>query len=275
MKTNQLKLKWTVLCVSSLLGAGALRANADNPATPEAEGETSSGTIAMVDADAKTVKVKGLLFSKTYHVGDNCEFELGTKKDGAISDLRPGQKVTLRYAEVGGVRVANRIEQEEQRFHGTVKFFDLKNHTLTVKDFTSTRMFKVPDSCHVTIRDGKEGTLEDIKVGHQVSVIYESPNDGPIARGIEQKSLTHTGSLSAIDSTDRSIKIGHLLGDKRFNLADRCTIIVDGNDRAKLSELGLGDEVILSYEDVNGVNVVNRIERPMEKPQTQTATSKR
>jgi Cu/Ag efflux protein CusF len=136
-------------------------------------------------------------------------------------------------------------------------------------------MFKVPDSCHVTIRDGKEGTLEDIKVGHQVSVIYESPNDGPIARGIEQKSLTHTGSLSAIDSTDRSIKIGHLLGDKRFNLADRCTIIVDGNDRAKLSELGLGDEVILSYEDVNGVNVVNRIERPMEKPQTQTATSKR
>jgi hypothetical protein len=36
-----------------------------------------------------------------------------------------------------------------------------------------------------------------------------------------------------------------------------------------------GDEVILSYEDVNGVNVVNRIERPMEKPQTQTATSKR
>jgi hypothetical protein len=98
MKTNQLKLKWTVLCVSSLLGAGALRANADNPATPEAEGETSSGTNAMVHADAKTVKVKALLFSKIYHGGYKCEFEVGTKIDGALSDLRPGQKVTLRYA---------------------------------------------------------------------------------------------------------------------------------------------------------------------------------
>jgi Cu/Ag efflux protein CusF len=275
MKTNGIKTVWAVFCISSLLAAGASRVNADASPTAAQAGKTTRGTIASVDAGDKTVKVKGLFFSRTYHLGDNCQIALGDRKDASAADLRPGQKVTLTYTDAGGVLVANRIALEELRFRGTVRSFDQENRLLTVRDLASSKTFKVPQNCRILIRDGKEGSLDDVKIGHKVSVIYESPADELVARGIEQMSLTHSGSLSAIDTTDRSLKTTQMLGNKRFNLADNCTIIVDGKPGAELKDLRLGDRCLLSYEAVNGVNVVTRIERQAEPARTETATSRR
>src|SRR5688572_1624015 len=164
MKTNGMKRVWTVLCVSSLL-AVASRVGADAPPASAPGGKSTSGTIASVDAAGKTVIVKGLFFSRTYHLGDTCQIALGDKKDASPADLRPGQKVKIDYTDASGVLVANRVAQEEQRFRGTVKSFDRESRTLTVKDMASSKTFKVPQSCRILIRDGKEGSLDDVKIG--------------------------------------------------------------------------------------------------------------
>ena len=274
MKTK-MNLTLITVCVSSFLAASSLPSQADAPATAEKTGKTATGTVASVDTKEKTVKVKNLFSSRTYHLGDNCQFLLSDKKHATTADLRPGQKVTVHYTDASGVLVADRIAQEELRFRGTVRAFDRQSRTLTVKDLASSKTFQVPQNCKTVIRDGKNGALDDVKIGHNVTVIYETPTDGLVAREIEQKDLTYTGSLSAIDSTDRTIKAGQMIGNKKFNLADGCAIVIDGKVGAELSDLKLGDKCTLNYEDINGVFVVNRIERQPEPSRAETATSKR
>ena len=57
-------------------------------------------------------------------------------------------------------------------------------------------------------------------VGHHVTVVYDLPGDAPVARAIEQTSATFVGTLDAIDASIRMVKAKHLVGDKKFNLAD-------------------------------------------------------
>src|SRR5207245_7266107 len=96
-------------------------------------------------------------------------------------------------------------------------------------------------------------------VGHKVTVLYEIPNDKPLARRIEQKSETFTGSLTAIDAPERTVKAKQLLSSKKFRLARDCRIIADGKSEAELSDLNIGQLLSFSYEEVDGVNVVHRI----------------
>jgi len=118
-------------------------------------------------------------------------------------------------------------------------------------------------------RGTKSATLASVKPGQRVSVIYETPKGTPTAREIEQKGDTFTGTLTAIDLNTRTLKAKHVFGTKKFNLADGCKITLNGKADAQWRELKLGDEFTLTYDPVNGVNVVNRIaqaESPAEIP---------
>jgi len=104
------------------------------------------------------------------------------------------------------------------------------------------------------------GTLDDVKLGSQVTVIYEIPNNQFVARQIEARSAMYVATLNAVDLPNRTIKAGKsLLGDKKFHLTDNCTIVINGKTDGKLSDLRVGQNYELDYEVVGGVNVVTRI----------------
>jgi hypothetical protein len=126
------------------------------------------------------------------------------------------------------------------------------------------KTFELPGDCKVVLRDDKSGSLQDVKVGHQVTVVYELPGGSPTAREIEQTSAMYVGTLDAIDASMRTVKAKHFVGDRKFSLADNCKIIVNGKPDGKLNDLRLGQKLVLSYEDVDGVNVANRIAQPEE-----------
>jgi len=69
------------------------------------------------------------------------------------------------------------------------------------------------------LKGDKTGTWTDVGIGHKVTVVYELPNDAPLARRIEQKSSTFVGTFEAIDGPRRLVKAKHMLGDKKFILA--------------------------------------------------------
>ena len=91
--------------------------------------------------------------------------------------------------------------------------------------------------------------------------IYELPNGTATARRIDQTSATYTGTVTAIDLTDRTMKAKQLFGSKKFNLAKDCAIVLDGKTDGQLCDLRPGDSLVFSYDQVNGVNIVNRIAR--------------
>jgi hypothetical protein len=155
--------------------------------------------------------------------------------------------------------VADRVDQEPMRYEGMVTAINPQNQTLTVHVRGMDKTFQIADGCGVVLRDDKSGTLADIQVGNHVTVTYETPQDTLMAREIAQTSAIFTGTLTAIDLDERTVKAKAMFETKKFELADNCAIVINGKTDGQLSDLKPDDELVLSYDDINGINVVNRI----------------
>jgi Cu/Ag efflux protein CusF len=252
---------WQYLCVSVLASACTFAAYADEQVQASATRteKSYSGVITSVDPKEKVMTVKGLMFSKAFNVADNCAIVAGGKQEVTLNEIRPGQKVNVNYKDVRGVFVAKRIVQEKMLYTGTVQSVDPVKRVLKVSRKGLSKTFDIPTNCKVVLKNDKSGGLNEVRVGHTITVVYETPHNAPVARQIEQTSATYVGTLDAIDASSRTVKAKHLIGERKFNLADNCKIIVNGKLNASLSDLRLGQKLEFSYDEVEGVNVVTRI----------------
>ena len=220
-----------------------------------------TGTVTSVDPKERTLDVKGtmLLINRRFALGDQCAYILPGRTAGAISDLRPGEKVTVNYQDAHGVLVADRVEQKPMRCSGTVAAIDPAAHTMTLHLRLHDKTFQLPDDCNIVLRDAKAGALADVQPGNHVTITYETPGDQPTAREIAQTSGLFTGELTAVDMADRTVKAKAMFGTMTFHLADNCNIVANGKLGGQLSDLKLGDRLAFSYNDLNGVNIADRI----------------
>jgi len=256
MKTTALR-SWTAVCLS-VLTAAVISASADQQTKARHE-NSYTGTIMSVDSKEHMLRVKGIMLTKSFNLGDSCEYAFVGKGAGSISDLRPGQKITVGYQNFHGVLVADRIEQKPMRYDGTVRAIDPETRTLTLHLRARDKAFLIANDCAVKLRENKSGSLAALKPGNRVTVLYETPYGTPTAREIDQSSATFAGKLTAVDVNNRSLKAKHVFGTKKFNLADNCTITLDRKTNAQLRDLAPGDQLSFNYDVVNGINVVTHI----------------
>jgi len=263
---------WTAVCVSVLTATAAVTASADETAAVKHE-KTYTGMVASFEPKERLLEVKGYVLSKRFNLGEACAFVPADKAEGAIADLRPGQKVKVGYRDVQGVLVADRIEQQPIQVEGTVKALDLQKHSLTLDLRGTDKTFQLPDDCKIVLRNNKAGEPTDVRIGHRVTLMYENPGNALVARQIAQMSATFTGTLTAIDTAERTVKAKSLTGTKKFNLADGCRIVLQGRPDREIRDLKPGDKLEFNYDEVNGVNVASRIANP-GKQELMTATGK-
>jgi len=240
-------------------------ASADQEMAVKKNESTWTGTVAAVNPQNSTITGKWWWFTKTFNLGDNCAISVPDKNEGALSDLRPGEKVKIRYQDVEGVLVADRITERPLHCRGTVRDVDRNAKTVMIegntayKRFLTHNTFGIAGDCRVILPDGRNGGLDDLRPGSMLAIFYELPDNSPVAYRIKVKSSTFVGTVDAIDLSQRTVKPREMLGEKKFNLADGCRIVVNGNQNAQLKDLELGRKYQFTYEDVNGVDVVNRI----------------
>lgn len=228
-------------------------------ATAAGHEKTYIGTVKSIDPNERILHLQGPMWNRDFNIGSSCEFVLWNKSSGAINDLQPGEKVMVRYQDANGVRVADRIEQKMMRDEGTVKTIDPAAHKLTLRPPDSNRTFQLPDDCKIVLRNDHSGALADIQPGNHVTVTYETLHGQPIAREIAQTSATFTGTLTTIDPQNKTLKAKAALTTKTFKLGDDCAIVLNGKMDNQLSDLRPNDKLVFSYDEVNGVNIVNRI----------------
>jgi hypothetical protein len=258
MKTTR-STSWTAVCAAVLTATAVFRASADQ-AAPAARPERSyTGTVVSVDPKEHTLETKGLVLSKKFNLGDACTYALLDQDSGTAGDLRPGEKVTVSYQDAQGVLIADRVEQQPMKFEGMVTAIDPAKHTLMLHRPTLDKQMQIADDCKIMLRDGKPGTFADIRVGNHVTVTYETPAGTPTAREIAQTSIAFTGTLTAIDLDERTLKARAMFDTKKFNVADHCAIVINGRTDGQLSDLKPDDKLVFSYDEINGVNVANRI----------------
>ena len=255
------------------MASAAYRASADDPSaktTAAKPDKTYTGTVVSVDPQEHMLDVKGFLFSKRFNLGDTCAYKMAGEETGAIGDLRPGQRVTVGYQDAGGVLIADRVTQRPLREEGMVKAIDPVAHTLTLHVGIMDKTYQLSADCDVMLRGHKPGAITGIQTGDHVTVTYEIPDGKPTAREIAQTSATFTGDLTAIDLGQNTLKAKDTFATKKFNMGDDCAIVVNGKPDGKLTDLRPGESLTFSYDDVNGVNIVNRIAPAGTEPTTQT-----
>jgi Cu/Ag efflux protein CusF len=258
MKTNRPK-SWMAVYAAVLTATVAFRASADQPAMTASPDKNYTGTIASVNLEDHTINVKNWLFGEKFNLGANCTYMVLDGSTGVINDLAPGDKVAVSYESVNGVLVADRVNVQPIRCEGEVVSIDPTAHTMTVHSRGSDKTFIVAEACNVVLRDNKPGTLANIQTGDHVAVTFETPNDKPMAEAISQTSIEFEGTLTAVDLGDKTLKVKSLFGEKTFNVGDDCVIMANGNPSGQLSDLKLNDKIVCNYDEVNGVNVANRI----------------
>jgi len=262
MKNKALRA-WAAVCLSALTATAGYRALADDASantTAAKPDKTYTGMIVSVDPKEHTLEAKSFLFShKKFNLGDNCAYTIVGQDTGTVGDLRPGQKITVSYQDAHGVLVADRVTQQPMRDEGMVKSVDPTTQTLTLHESVMDKKFQLPADCEVTLRGDKAGTIADIQPGNHVAITYEEPNGKATARQIAQTSETFKGDLTAIDLDQKTIKAKAIFATKKFSVGDDCAVVINGKPNGKLSDLRPGESLTISYDDVDGVNVVNRI----------------
>lgn len=223
------------------------------------EAPVFSGTLDSVNAKDKTFAVKKFFITRTFNVAENCAVSLEDKKSASLADLRPGHPVDVSYQESGGVYVADKVLQKNLTFSGTISALDNTTHQVTVHNTWGNKAFALADDTKYVSRDKSSATLDDLRLGNKVEVIYEVENGAMKAVRLEQHSLHFSGVINAVDTTTRTVKARQLLSEKKFTLASDCKIFVDGKPGGHLADLLLGKSAEFDYDDVGGVYVVNRI----------------
>jgi Cu/Ag efflux protein CusF len=259
MKTTRAKY-WAAVGAAVLTAIAAFRASADQPATAAKPEKSYTGTVVSVDPQEQVLSVKSWLLSeKAFNLGDKCAYTLLDKNDGTANDLRPGQKVTISYQESHGVLIADRVEQRSMQFEGMVTAIDPDKHTLTLHRRGVDKQMEIADGCIIVSRSEQRGTFADIQPGDHVTVTYETPGGKPFVREIAQTSIVFTGTLTAIDLGEKTVKASALFGSMKFNVADDCVIVINGKTDGHLSDLKPNDKLVFNYDEINGINVVDRI----------------
>jgi Cu/Ag efflux protein CusF len=268
MKTKQSNAMSLVIAAflgSALSFACVAPAFGDDSMAPEPKPSTKqdklfAGTVSQVDAAGKVLIVKTFWSTRTFSVSDTCKVALEDKPEAALADLQPGQNIRIHYRDAHGVKIAHEILQQNLVYHGHIESIDAANKTVGVKRGGSTRSFTLPEHFTVRVKDNKSGSLEDLKIGQTVDVIYEPHGDSCyLARRIEQKHPTFVGTIRSLDAATRTVKAKNFCDEKQFRLADGCRIVTADNPNAALRDLRIGDRVEFVYEDKDGVLIANRI----------------
>ena len=264
MKTPFHKL--AAFCAAAIMASATFRTSADDASSATAAGKTAqpdktcTGTITALDPREQTMQLQGwTLFHKSFNLGRSCAYMLPGNLTGTIDDLRPGEKVNVAYQKVQGVLIADRVTQIPVTIEGKVVSVDPIANKMVVHQRAHDKTLVIATGCKVVLLKQQPGSLADVRVGDHVTVTYETPNDTPTARQIAQTSNEYVGTVTAIDTIDRTVKARATFDSKKFVIGDDCSIVLNGRPNARLNDLKPDDKLTFSYDEINGVNVVNRI----------------
>jgi Cu/Ag efflux protein CusF len=251
----------TVVALGVALGLGYTGLAFADEQVSTAKLKTYKGTLLSVGEKDHAVTVRGLVTTRAFNPAEDCKLTFETRDNPGWADLSPGQKVTVTYYSAHGVRVARQIAQHDRVRTGYITALDTAKRKLAIKQAGFTYNFAMADKATVTFNGGKSGSLENLKIGDTITVVYQSENDPLIAARVEQKNPTFTGTIRAIDAEKQTVTAKSLWHEKKFHVGDGCKIVINDQVNGSLRDLRIGDRMSVSYENADGVLVASRISR--------------
>jgi Cu/Ag efflux protein CusF len=257
----------------------------NDQSAPATEEKAFEGDVTAVNQQDKTFSVKDLFFTRTFDMGNDCKISLQDKHGATtLAELHPGQDVVVHYEDYDGVMIARDVSQHDLTYTGHISAIDLGARKLTIKRGIVSHSFVLGPECAVTMQSSKSGTLNNLQIGDSVCVTYEPANGSHVARLIKEKGAEFVGTIDAVDTSHRIVEAKNADNngaEKKFNLADNCSIVINGKLNGSMNNLRVGERVSFSYDNEDGVYVASRVtpmdnsssmSHPMIAPSAQNST---
>jgi Cu/Ag efflux protein CusF len=78
---------------------------------------------------------------------------------------------------------------------------------------------------------------------------------------VKNDSKTYEGTVSAVDSQEKTVTVKGTLFSKTFNVSDACQVSLEDKSAAALGDLRLGHKVEIQYQNAQGVLAAGRIQQ--------------
>jgi PDZ domain-containing secreted protein len=145
---------------------------------------TQTGYIKATTPGNREIVMERMGMAKKFKVNDNTRLTIHDET-AKLSDLKPGQKVTVTYTKQDDVWLAQKVEDTSETFTGAVEAIDAGSNSIKVKSLINTRKFNLGEGCKIVLNGETNGKLKDLRIGQKVTIDYEEVKGVMVAARIE------------------------------------------------------------------------------------------
>ena len=132
-----------------------------------------TGHIVSIDPNGRKLTLKRGAYQKPFVLAGDCQV-LMNDKEGAMSALKIGHKVTIAYAREGDLSLAHKVAQNSLSFVGALEGIDAETRTLKAEHLLTDRKFHLADDCPIIVNGVADGEFRDLRIGYTVTINYEN-----------------------------------------------------------------------------------------------------
>ena len=167
------------------------------------QARSCSGTIQSVDAKSMKLTMEQELFRtipehKTVRIASECKVTLNNGDSGSIADLRPGDKITVKYDLRDGKAMAYGVREKTADVVGTLEAIDLPARTVKAEGRFREMPFDLANDCRIIANGSKEAQLKDLELGEKYRFTYEDLNGVSVLYRIAPAEETKPAQTAAI-----------------------------------------------------------------------------
>ncbi|MEW6301990.1 MAG: DUF5666 domain-containing protein [Verrucomicrobiota bacterium] len=180
---------------------------------------------------------------------------------GAIVAVAALHTAALAFAEQTQPSTAAAAEKMSD-LSGTISAVDAANRTLTVKQIAWKRQFNLAADAKFVVGNNAEAKLADLKPGMEVKVTYQRTDGVNVARSVQQRQHTVTGSIKTMDAATQMVTLDRTGMARDFKLAPDHQLTLSRGQTGAFKDLKVGQRVKVHYVKQNGTLFAEKIEQP-------------
>lgn len=134
------------------------------------------GKVASIDFNKHEMIVHQPGLDKPLNIAMDCNVMLRNHRSGVLTDIKPGDHVTVTYEIPNGEPTARQIAQTSSEFVGKLTAINLDNQTLRARDMFSDKKFNLANNCVIVVNGRAGGKLNELKPNDRLAFDYDSIN---------------------------------------------------------------------------------------------------
>lgn len=145
-------------------------------------------------------------------------------------------------------------------YTGMVKTVDAQNRAVTVTKVLGSKRFNLGDSCVFDLVDKNASSINGVRAGQKVTLMYQNANGVLVADRLTQEPLLHKGAVKAIDTERHTLTVG----SKTYQIAGDCSVVLRDNKAGTATDVKPGHLVTVLHEDPAGIATARQIAQTSE-----------